>query len=145
MKQLLTTVLLICTFGLVGCGGSSPGDAVKDLSYAMEAGDVDKVKELMPELSENLGDSKIETLVKQAAKEAEENGGIKSITIDKEEIDGDKAKVTATMTDGNDKAETETFDLVKKDGKWTVTLGEEAKSGGAPSIDPSDFGTPPAE
>lgn len=135
MNRFISALALIATLGLVGCGGgSSPGDAVKELTYAMEAGDAEKVKELVPQLGENLGDGKIDTLVKQASKEAKENGGIKSIVIDKEEIDGDTAKVTATMTDGNGKSETEDFDLVKKDGKWTVTMGDDAKTPAVPDI-----------
>lgn len=130
MKHLLATLLLVGSFALVGCGGggSSPGDAVKEMTYAMEAGDAEKVKELIPELGENLGDGKIDTMVKQAAKETEESGGIESIVIDKEEINGDTAKVTATMTSGNGDVETDDFDLKKVDGKWVVTMGEDMKN-----------------
>lgn len=141
MKHLLTALVLTCSFALVGCGGggNTPGDAVKDLTYAMEAGDAEKVKELVPELSENLGDDKIETLVKQSAKEAEANGGVKSITIDKEEIDGDKATVTATMVDGNGNSETDEFELVKKDGKWVHSMGDMKGDGGGIELTPDDI------
>ena len=154
MKHLFCVLILACTFALVGCGGgSSPGDAVKELTYAMEAGDAEKVKELVPELGENLGDGKIDTMVKQAAKEAKEEGGIKSITIDKEEINGDTAKVTATMTNGNGKSETEDFDLKKVDGKWVLTMGDDMKNaagggninlnGGVEDVEfPDDFEVP---
>ena len=141
MKHLLTALVLTCSFALVGCGGGggTPGDAVKDLTYAMEAGDAEKVKELVPELSENLGDDKIETLVKQAAKEAEANGGVKSITTDKEEIDGDKATVTATMVDGNGNSETDEFELVKKDGKWVHSMGDLKGDDGGIELSPDDI------
>ena len=131
MKHLLTTLLLVCSFTLVGCGGSgaSPGDAVEELAYAMEAGDAEKLKELMPELEENLGDGKIDTIAKQMAKEAEEAGGIESVSIDKEEINGDTAKVTATVTNGNGDSDQEEFELVKKDGKWVISMGEDMKGG----------------
>jgi len=99
MKNLLTLLLATASLALVGCGGPPPGDAVKDLAYAMEAGDHEKMKELVPALEENLGDSKIETLAKQAKKKIEEEGGLESVTIDKETIsdDGKTATVTATM------------------------------------------------
>lgn len=131
MKKLFTLLLMVGSLTLVGCGGSGPGATVEELAYAMEDGDAEKLKELMPELGENLGDSKIETMAKQTAKETKEKGGIESVTIDKEEIDGDTAKVTATMKMGDGTSETEDFELEKKDGKWVISLGEDAKGGGA--------------
>ncbi|MEM9347183.1 MAG: DUF4878 domain-containing protein [Planctomycetota bacterium] len=132
MKQLLTTLLLVCSFTLIGCGGSgaSPGDTVTEFARAMEAGDAEKMKELCPDLEKTLGSGMIDKMATQMKEEAEESGGIKSITIDKEEINGDTAKVTATVTNGNGDSKAEDFELEKVDGKWVIVMGEDMKNGG---------------
>jgi len=105
----------------------SPGDTVKAFARAMEANDVNKVKEIVPELGELLGDDKLKAIIKQASDEIKAEGGIKSITTDKEEIKGDTAKVTSTLENGKGEKETEEFELEKVDGKWVIGLGLEEK------------------
>lgn len=153
MKQLLTALLLVCSFTLVGCGGgASPGDTVTQFARAMEAGDAEKMKELCPDLEKTLGSGMIDKMATQMKDEAEANGGIDSITIDKEEINGDTAKVTATVTNGNGDSNTEDFELKKEDGKWVIVMGEDMKNagggGGGINLDggdeefPDDFEVP---
>eukprot|EP00752_Nemacystus_decipiens_P014026 g12462.t1 len=138
MKNLLTLMLLTCSLALVGCGGGTPapGDTVKEFAYAMEAGDADKVKEVCPQLYALLGDEKLATMVNEGSEDMKSKGGIKSITIDKEEVseDGKSAKVTATVESGDGEKNTDDFDLELRDDKWIVTLDSEGK-GGAPEID----------
>ena len=64
------------------------------------------------------------TLAAKWKSSAESVGGIKSIKIDNETAKGDKAKVTATLTNGDDSTSTSTFNLEKKDGKWVVVVDE---------------------
>lgn len=140
MKNLLALMLLTCCLPLVGCGGGTPapGETVKEFAYAMEAGDADKVKEICPQMHALLGDDKLGSMVTEASEEMKSKGGIKSITIDQEEIadDGKSAKVTATIASGDGEKDTDDFDLELRDDKWIVTLGEEGKGGGdAPEID----------
>lgn len=131
MKYLSALLVLVCSFSLVGCGGGSgPGDTVKDLAYAMEKGDTERVKEIVPGMQTMLGNDKLDGMIKEAAADIKQDGGIKSVTIDKEEINGDTAKVTATVESGNGEKDTEDFVLSKIDGKWIVTLGDDAKGPG---------------
>lgn len=155
MKQLLMMLLLACSLTLIGCGGgedtnkdgggdgttnkpsatsASPGDAVEAFARAMEAGDAAKVKELMPALAALAGNDKLEASVKENAGKMKENGGLKSVTIDKEEIDGDDAKVTATLETGNGKKETDDFVLTKVNDQWVITLDNEGKKPEQPEI-----------
>ncbi|MBX2853059.1 MAG: DUF4878 domain-containing protein [Phycisphaeraceae bacterium] len=135
MKHLLT-IFSLCILGLTGCGNgnsgsnnsnssaadTTPGETVEAFAYAMQAGDTDKLKALCPDFEANLSADEIQALAATLASNARANGGIASITIDKEDVDGDTATVTATLTNGNGLSGTETFDLNKTDGKWLIDM-----------------------
>lgn len=146
MKHLLTLLLLVCSFALVGCGSEpGPGDSVKDLMGAFEEGDAETIKELAPQMG-MLGDDKLESMATQMALEAKKKGGIKSVDIKEETVDGDSATVKFVVNWGNGESEEEeTAELAKLDGKWIMDMGDDADKpgglGGGPSIDlgPGDF------
>ena len=152
MKHLLTALVLICSFALVGCGGSAsgPGDTIKELNYALEKGDVDTVKKIVPGLAGMMGDDKLKAMLTEASAEAKKKGNITSIEILKEEVDGDTATVTHKVTWGNGDVEEETSELAKVDGQWIVSMDDMDKGPGGGSIDlsgededfPSDFEVP---
>lgn len=133
MKRLLALIVAACSLALAGCGGGgTPAEAVTELAYAMEDGDADKLKKLMPELGDYLSDSKIETLAKQMAQQAKAEGGIKSVRIEEETINGDTAIVKATMVKGNGNEDYEEFELTKVKGRWVISMGDDlAKPGGS--------------
>ena len=124
MKHLLTAL----TLSLIGCGGASapgPGDTVKELAYAMEAGDGETVAAIAPVIPQVLGNEKFDQGIEESKAKMAEEGGLESITIDSEEIDEEKgtALVKATLTMGNGESETAKFPLSRdKDGNWTVVL-----------------------
>ncbi|MGB0768983.1 MAG: DUF4878 domain-containing protein, partial [Phycisphaeraceae bacterium] len=140
MKHLLATLLLIGSFALVGCGGSDgPGDTVEALAYAMEDGDSETVKEIIPGLAGMLGDEKLKAMVTEASAETKEKGGITSVEILEETIDGDTATVKSKITFGNGDTEEETQKLTKVDGKWIMSMDAAGKGpGGGGSINLSD-------
>lgn len=155
MKHLLTALLLVCSFTLVGCGGSAgPGETVEKLTYAMEAGDVDTVKEIVPGLAGMMGEDKLKGMVTEASAEAKKKGGIKSIEILEEKIDGDVATVKHKVTWGNGDVEEEEGQLTKNaDGNWIVSMEDMDKGnsggninlggGGDEDVDfPDDFEVP---
>lgn len=152
MKQLLTALVLLCSFALVGCGGSTgPGDTVKELNYAMEKGDLDTVKKIVPGLAGMMGDEKLKAMMTEASAEAKKKGGIKSVEILKEEINGDTATVEHKVTWGNGDEETETSELAKVDGQWIISMDDMDKGPGGGGINlndssdeefPSDFEVP---
>lgn len=134
MKHLFA-ILAVCLIGLVGCGGdgttdtpaeteATPGETVQAFANAMQAGDAEKLQSLCPDFAENLSPSEIATFAAQAAKNAQANGGIASITIDKEDIKEEDATVIATLTNGNGNADTETFRLYRYDGQWVIDMRE---------------------
>ncbi|MEM6504482.1 MAG: DUF4878 domain-containing protein [Planctomycetota bacterium] len=134
MTRILAS-LIISALCLTACGGESttntpgeseptPGDAVEAFARAMEAGDVQAIKSLCPDFEENLTASEIADLAGRAAGSARAAGGIETITIDSESVDGDTATVTATLTNGNGASSTETLKLNRLDGKWTIDRSE---------------------
>ena len=130
MKNLLLLALVSTMLTLVGCGGSGPGDRVIEFNHAMADGDVDTVKEIAPFLSTMLSDDKLTEMIESAAKDAEDKGGIESVTIDEETITGETARVKATVTFGNGETETDEVDLKKVDGEWILVLDTEEKEDG---------------
>ena len=135
-QRLVLVALLAASLAMVGCGDgggtastgaaneiATPGEVVTQLAEAMEAGDADKIKELMPDVETKLGGN-LYTNAQRMATSAQAVGGVESVTIDDETIKGDKAVVTATLTNGDGTSSTNTFQLVKQDGKWIVTLDD---------------------
>ena len=133
MKHLLTALVLACSFALVGCGGSSagPGDTVIELNKAMEAGDAETVKKIVPGMAGMIGDDKLKAMMTEASAEAKKKGGIKTIEILKEEIDGDTAVVEHKVVWGNGDEDSDTTELVKnEDGNWIVSMEDMDKGNG---------------
>lgn len=131
MKHLLTALLLVCSFTLVGCGGSAgPGDTIVELNHALEAGDAETVKKIVPGMAGMVGDDKLKGMMTEASAEAKKKGGIKSIEILKEEINGDTATVEHKLVWGNGDEDQETTELSKVDGQWIVSMDDMDKGAG---------------
>lgn len=139
MKNLLTLLALTLSLTLVGCGSSAPGpgDTVKNLAYAMEDGDSETVKEIAPGLVSVMGAEKVDAMVAQSSAEIAKEGGIKSVTIDSEEIEGNTAKVKATLESAEGEKDTQDFTLTKVKDKWIIDMDMGDKGG--PSTPDGDF------
>lgn len=157
MKHLLATLLLVCSFALVGCGGSAgPGDTIIEFNKAMESGDAETVKRIAPGMAGMVGEDKLKGILTEASAEAKKKGGIESIEIIKEEINGDTATVEHKVVWGNGEEEEDTTKLSKVDGQWVVSMDDMDKGnsggginlggGGDEDVDfPEGFEVPPAE
>ncbi len=126
MKLIVAFSLLALSLGLMGCG-SGPGDQVKAFVQAMEDGDADKLKALSPGISRGLPDEKLDGLVTQAAVDMKKLGGVESVTINDEAIDGDIAVVSYTINYGDGSTVEDEIELVKIDGDWVITVETEDK------------------
>jgi len=115
-------------FFTTSCSGpSTPGDTLKEFSYAMEKGNTDKVISMFGgEKGEMTAEDKekLTALLASAKEEIEKKGGIKSIEIIEETIseDGKTAKVKAKTTfgDGSEDEGSSNFDLI--DGEWKIVF-----------------------
>ncbi len=125
--RFLMSVVFIFMFAIIsGCGsaGSGPGTTVEKYYQAVESGKSDAALKLFSskELEDEDTKKKLLALIAMGTEEIKTKDGIKSIEIEKEEIDGDSAKVTAKVTYGNGKTDSQKVKLIKEDGKWKLTL-----------------------
>lgn len=124
--RVLSVMLLIAAFGFSSCGkkDSTPGDVVKSMVEKMEAGDKG-VKNLMAnELAAMLGDEKLEAALQEESAEMKEKGGVASVTIIDESIEGEEATVKYTVEYGNGDIDEEKANLIMEDGKWKITASK---------------------
>lgn len=130
LKVLTVLTIIISTIAFTACSsGSSPGTVVEKSFDLMKSKDFKAltalyVKKGGEKMSEDEA-KKVEGLLGMATKELEKKGGLKKVTIDKEEIseDGLKAEVEYTQEYGNGKTKKDDVDLIKVDGKWKMIIG----------------------
>lgn len=134
MKKII--VLLCIVSGLAACNGKtdqgSPTAAMDAMFTAMKNGNMDDIKKFITKKDIAL----IESLEKMA--NSIDSGAIQKMkikmgdrfkdkvkdvkyTLKNEKIDGDKATVEAEVTEEG-KVNTHTFNLVKEDGDWKISL-----------------------
>ena len=102
------TLLIALVF--IGCPGrESPSTVVSQLHAAIDRGDTARMTELMTTETAGLALKMLEILQEMY----DESGGITSM---EETITGDTAVVIVTYRNGG----TETYDLVRVDGRWRV-------------------------
>jgi len=111
-------------------GSDSPGDVVKKIIRATEKGDADEMISHLVKKERDLfntntpqGSPKkmIEQKMAEGSKEAKQKGGVSSIDIKNEKIEGDTATVDFVVKMGNGETDPGTMKLVKEDGKWKVS------------------------
>ena len=114
MKRMVILAGLLCVVFIAGCGGGGgPSSAAKKFYSAVEKGDT----KAMEGVATADVMAVMEWALAMASEQITEKGKITKTT---EKIDGDKAVVTLTFSNG----ETEDLDMVKEDGKWKVSMGK---------------------
>lgn len=123
MGKRIWVVLVILAILLVGCSSAGPGKTVEKFFTAVEDGEIE---EAMSYLSSStvqlLGAEKWQAALIEGSQEMASEGGIKSIETFDENIHGDIATVSMTLTMADGSQETETIDLIKEDGDWKIRL-----------------------
>lgn len=122
-KLALFVSAVILVFAFASCGKTtSPKDVANDYYAAMQKGDFEKALSYT-----DMTDS--EEIQKYAGKMQSYALNISEYEIVKEEIaeDGNSATVEAKYTytsefNKNPEENTQTLDLIKKDGKWVITM-----------------------
>lgn len=134
MKKFIYFSLFVFTLSVLSaCSSSSesPGEAAKKYAGYIESGKFDKFIDGIA-FDEELSADQIKEqkamvsalLEEKGKKSIEEKGGIQSTEIVSEVIseDGKSAKVILKQTFGNGKSEDSSYDMVKQDGIWKITI-----------------------
>lgn len=134
MKKII--VLLCLAAGFAACNSktdqSSPASAMDAMFTAMKNGNMDDIKkfitkkdiamiESMEKLANSIDSGAIQKMKTKMGDEFKAKVKDVKYTLKNEKIDGDKATVDAEVTEEG-KVNTHTFNLVKEDGAWKISL-----------------------
>lgn len=127
MKKIL--LALIAIFVLAGCG-SDPKGVAEDFIRALYEGDsktlVDAIdipdKDRSDDGSMQMINGKLMQMAGAGKEEASKRGGLKSVSGELQTISDESATVEVSASFKNGTNRTEGVKLVKKDGKWKVSL-----------------------
>ena len=128
-KVFYFTMMVMAVFVMAACSSSpsTPGDALKKYSGYLQSGDYENfVEGLAFDDSKEQKEALVSMLKEKVSKEYEKKGGIKDIEILSEQVaeDGNTAVVKAKYTYGNGETEEGEQQMVKKDGKWLMSIGK---------------------
>ena len=125
---MLRIQLLLCSLALLwgivaaGCSSSGPGATVQRFYRAVESGEAKAASEMVSgSMVSMMGPQKLEMALKGEAVKISQKGGIQSIEILSEEIDGHSAEVGVRVTYGNGETDEENLNLTRIDGRWIIT------------------------
>lgn len=118
--------MCLCLFS--SCSADSPGDVVKKFMGYTKDGKSDKMLEYLV-LKEGIDASEkkqaelaIAALAEKAKTSMEKKGGLKSVEVESETIDEEKATVVLKLIYGDESEDTNSYNLEKHDGKWKIKL-----------------------
>ena len=139
MKRILlalfvATAFIACNSNDAGPSSSSPTATIDGMFNAMKNGNIDDFKKFITKEDATMMEegmklvSRLDSGFVKKAKETMEREfreKAKNVTykLKNEKLSGDNATVDAEVTDGG-KTETHTFNLVKEDGTWKISLSK---------------------
>lgn len=131
MKKILGILsIAIMAMCFVGCSKNTPEATVDRFMSAIKAGEIEKALEecdVTESQRKMVSDVAKEKMTDEAKKEMEKmEYEVGEAEIDK---DGKTAKVEVTVKDKDGKKETEKINLIKTDGKWKISMDQDAMRG----------------
>ncbi|HKK59076.1 MAG TPA: DUF4878 domain-containing protein [Salinivirga sp.] len=132
MKKLafLLTILAAAATMFFACGGEeTPGDITEKVYFSLADGEYDYVIDKLDTNGDEMTDEdreKLKKILEMSKGQIEKKGGIKTVSIVKEEIseDGKTCNVQAEVEYGNGDKEPANSNLVMVDGAWMLTVGK---------------------
>ncbi|MDR0970637.1 MAG: DUF4878 domain-containing protein [Lentimicrobiaceae bacterium] len=133
MKKFGFLLVAVCIVAFTACSPSTTGPekVVENYLDALKAGEYEKSIDYLDINASEAEEEQIKMLVEKTKQSNEESDGLKSYEItsvevgelkeNEKEIEA-KAEVKATLTYGNDQTKEDSFNLVKKGGKWKIAL-----------------------
>ena len=106
---------------LAGCGGGGPADTAEAFQRHVAAGETEAAVELLdPAITQMMG-PKIQAAMAAQTAEISAKGGISSVRVLNETINGETATVEMETTYGNGETDSETVTLRQVDGDWKLS------------------------
>jgi hypothetical protein len=123
----------LAAFFLLGGGSDSPADVVKKAIRATERGNSQELISYLAKKERDAinarmndqtgaGRKAFEDQMAKGASEAKQKGGLSSVDIKSEKIEGDKATVEFVVKMGNGETTPGKINLVKEDGAWKAQI-----------------------
>ena len=133
MKKIFFALCLATGFAACNSGNQgTPTGTIDAMFTAMKGGNMDDIKkfitkadiamiESVEKFANTIDPEAIKKMKTKMGDEFKDKVKDMKYTLKNEKVEGDKATVDATVTDGA-KTETHTFNLVKEDGAWKISL-----------------------
>ena len=100
---------------------SGPAATAQQFYRHLEKGQIEDAHTLLSSTAlSQLPAEKLRSGLEAGARQIASRGGIRSIKVEKEEVQGELASVTLLITYGNGSTETDTSKLVKEKGRWKL-------------------------
>lgn len=123
--RLLSSLALFAALVAAGCADSGPVGTVKQFYRSVESGELEEASEMLTgPMVAMLGRDKVKAALGKGMADTSKKGGIQSLDILSEEVDGTVAKVRLRMTYGNGETEEEELELIRVDGRWMISVDE---------------------
>lgn len=129
MKKIGFLLVAACIVAFTACStsvGNGPEKVVENYLESLKAGKYEKAIDCL-DLEKNENEKEqIKMLAEKLKQGNEEQGGLKSYeitSVEEKENEGEvRAKVEVTTTYGNGETSDDSYELVKKEGKWKILL-----------------------
>ncbi|WP_165774681.1 DUF4878 domain-containing protein [Candidatus Viridilinea mediisalina] len=116
---MLVTVLSFVL--LASCGfGSGPGKTASDFMYELDRGNVSSAAKYFSADSRARFSSKITPAMTRMSQQIAARGGIKNITVVRENINGELADVILEISFHDGFGGREMFSMIKEEGEWKI-------------------------
>ena len=113
--------LLVALALLTACGASGPSVTVKKFYGYLQADKAEGALSLIStKFIDTYGRPKLLQLLQTGIQDIKDKGGVRSVKIQKQTIEGDSAVVTSVITYGNGAETSETSPLIKEEGRWKL-------------------------
>ncbi len=121
VKSRFFVFLAAVTMLLVACGATTPAGTVRKFYGSLQEGNAEKALSFVSQsFVDTLGREKLLVGLESTIGEIKTKGGIKSIKITDESIDGEAANVSSVVVFGNGEESADTTKLIKENGSWKL-------------------------
>ena len=123
MKNKIFAILaLLIVIFLAGCS-PGPGKTVQKFFRAVDAGEVeDAMGYLSASSIQSMGYEKLQAGLVDMSYQMAAQGGLKSVNILDQSVNGDIAQVVVEIVLGDGTADTNRMDLIKESGDWKIRV-----------------------